>query len=139
MSKMRRMPPALLGLALLLLASWAWRPPQDASPRAKVIRLDPQGKDYLRVLGGPPETFTMRSGLVVLAPGKSMDKHSTERFEELVVVLEGEGEMRLASGETLKLEAGCAAYCPPQTEHDVRNIGSKTLRYIYIVAEAKAR
>ncbi|MEN6311662.1 MAG: cupin domain-containing protein, partial [Acidobacteriota bacterium] len=102
-----------------------------------VIRLDPQGRDYLRVLGGPPETSTMRSGLVILAPGKSMDKHSTERFEELVVVLEGEGEMHLAGGEVLKLEAGCAAYCPPQTEHDVRNVGAKTLRYLYVVAEAK--
>lgn len=126
-----------IGLAVILLASWAWCPPQAAQPHAKVIRLDAQGKDYLRVLGGPPETSTMRSGLVTLAPGKSMDKHSTEGFEELVVVLEGKGEMHIAGGDVLKLEAGCAAYCSPRTEHDVRNVGAKTLRYLYIVAEAK--
>jgi quercetin dioxygenase-like cupin family protein len=139
MLKMRRTRLPLIGLTVILLASWAWCLPPNGQSRAKVIRLDPQGKDYLRVLGGPPETSTMRSGLVTLAPGKSMDKHSTEGFEELVVVLEGEGEMHIAGGDVLKLEAGCAAYCPPRTEHDVRNVGRKTLRYLYIVAEAKTR
>jgi quercetin dioxygenase-like cupin family protein len=106
-------------------------------PVPKIIPLDPKGQDYLRVLAGPPETSTMRSGLVTLAPNKSVGNHSTEDFEELVIVLEGQAEMKITGGEVLRLGRGFAAYCPPHTEHDVMNIGTDPLRYIYIVAEAK--
>lgn len=106
-------------------------------PVPKLIKLDPKGQDYLRVLAGPPETSTMRSGLVTLAPMKSVGKHSTEEFEELVIILDGQAEMKITGGGTLRLAKGFAAYCPPRTEHDVLNVGTDTLRYIYVVAEAK--
>ncbi len=106
-------------------------------PEAKVIKADLQGKDYLRLLGGPPETFSMRSGAVALQPGKTVGKHSTKAYEELVVVLEGEGALLLNEGQELPLKVGAVAYCPPDTEHDVKNTGSTVLRYIYVVAEAK--
>ncbi|MFZ4513353.1 MAG: cupin domain-containing protein [Geothrix sp.] len=106
-------------------------------PAVKVIQLDTQGKDYLPLLGGPPETVTMRSGLVVLAPGKSVGKHSTGTYEEVLVVLEGAGRMVITGGETLPVVAGTAVYCPPQREHDVHNTGQGDLRYVYIVAKAR--
>ena len=106
-------------------------------PVPKMIKLDPKGQDYLRVLTGPPETSTMRSGLVMLAPSKSVGKHSTENYEELVIILEGQAEMQITGGKTLRLTKGFAAYCPPYTEHDVLNIGNDTLRYIYVVAKAQ--
>ena len=120
---------------LFVPLAFAQLPPQKALP--KIIKLDSQGQSYLRVLGGPPETSTMRSGLVTLAPGKSVGKHSTEDFEELVIILEGEAEMRITRGDSLRLPKGYAVYCPSHTEHDVFNVGRKTLRYIYVVAEAK--
>ncbi|HYA25450.1 MAG TPA: hypothetical protein VEF05_14900 [Terriglobales bacterium] len=49
--------------------------------RPKVIPLQSSGKNVSPVLAGPPESVTMKSGLVVLAPGKSVGKHSTERNE----------------------------------------------------------
>jgi quercetin dioxygenase-like cupin family protein len=107
-----------------------------AQPEAKVIRADLQGKDYVRLLGGPPETFSLRSGAVALQPGKTVGKHSTETYEEVVVVLEGEGAMLLSEGQELPLKVGTVAYCPPDTEHDVKNTGSTVLRYIYVVAKA---
>lgn len=112
---------------------------QESSPKPvpRIIKLDAQGKEYLRILGGPPETVTMRSGLVILAPKKSVGRHNTEDYEELVIVLEGQGEMQLTSGEKFALAKGFAAYVPPQTEHDVLNTGTDALRYIYVVAEAK--
>jgi quercetin dioxygenase-like cupin family protein len=110
--------------------------PQKPVPR--IIRLDAQGKEYLRILGGPPETVTMRSGLVTLAPKKSVGKHNTEDYEELVIILDGQAEMQITGGEKLELAKGFAAYVPPHTEHDVLNTGSDTLRYIYVVAEAKS-
>lgn len=44
--------------------------------------------------------------------------------------------MRLGDGSALRLAAPCLAYCPPETEHDVTNIGESDLRYVYLVALA---
>lgn len=106
-------------------------------PAPKTISLDVPGKDYLQLLAGPPETVTMRSGRVILAPGKAVGKHSTEDNEEVLVVLEGQGEMRITGGKTLSLSSSVVAYCPPHREHDVFNTGSGLLRYVYVVAKAR--
>ena len=103
----------------------------------KVIKLESGGKDYLRVLDGPPESSTMRSGLVTLAPSKSVGKHSTEKFEELIIVIEGKGVMEVMGGPTLLFTKGEVLYCPPNTEHNVTNNGGDNLIYLYVVAEAK--
>jgi len=107
---------------------------RTVAPRAKVIQLDSSGKDFIPVLSGPPESVNMRSGLVVLAPGKLVGKHSTEQNEELLVVLEGQGEMTFRDGSKLPVKAHSALYCPPQTEHNVTNTGTGQLRYVYVVA-----
>ena len=107
------------------------------SPAPKSIPIEPSGKGDLRLLGGPPETVTMRSGCVILAPGKSVGKHSTRDNEELLVILEGQGEMRIGEGTILRLNPKVIAYCPPRTEHDVFNTGTGPLRYIYVVAKAQ--
>ncbi len=109
----------------------------NSMPRAKVVALDPAAKDYLSVLSGPPESVKMQAGYVVLAPGKSVGKHSTGHHEELLVVLEGEGEMLFRDGSKLPVRANSAVYCPPDTEHDVTNAGRHTLRYVYVVSEAQ--
>ena len=106
-------------------------------PVPKVISLDKNVTDYMPILKGPPETSTMRSGLVVLAQQKTVGKHSTDNFEELVIILEGRAEMRITGGKTYPLKKGEVMYCPTLTEHDVINVGSDTLRYIYVVSETK--
>jgi mannose-6-phosphate isomerase-like protein (cupin superfamily) len=105
-------------------------------PEPKRVALDRNATEYLRVLGGPPESVSMRSGYVVLLPDKSVGRHNTESYEEALVVIDGEGEMMFADESVLLLEPYVVAYCPPGTEHDVRNTGSKPLRYVYIVAKA---
>ncbi len=105
-------------------------------PRAKVVALDSSTKE-LSVLNGPPESVGMRSGYIVLSPGKSVGKHSTGHHEELLVVLEGAGEMLFKDGSKLPVKANTAVYCPPETEHDVINSGSQVLRYVYVVAEVR--
>jgi len=103
----------------------------------RVVKLDTAGNDYLQVLGGPPETVTMKSGLVQLAHGKSVGKHSTGQHEEILVVLSGSGEMTFADGSKLPVEGGHALYCPPETEHNVTNTGTDELRYVYVVASTR--
>lgn len=86
----------------------------------------------------PPQSTRFKSRVVALAPGASVGLHTTHRREELVVVLEGRGELRLPAteegGRTLPLVAGKAAYVPPETPHDIANTGSGPLRYLYVVA-----
>ena len=124
-----------LTIPLSLLCPSAAEEPANSQPHAKVVALNPAAKDYLQVLGGPPESVRMKSGYVVLAPGKSVGKHSTEHHEELLVVLQGEGQMTFHDGSTLPVKAESAVYCPPQTEHNVTNTGQGILRYVYVVSE----
>ena len=91
--------------------------------------------DYQQVLGGPPQTASMHAGLVVLLPSKSVGKHSTDAYEEALVIFSGSGEMTTRVGGRLMLKPNSVAYCPPYTEHDVINTGSQPLRYVYIVAK----
>jgi mannose-6-phosphate isomerase-like protein (cupin superfamily) len=129
----------LAGLIVLLVALFALAGAQDeaAKPAPKVISIGNGEQSYLRLLGGPPETVTMHAGAVALAPGQTVGKHSTESYEEFIVVLEGQGSMIISGGTQLEMKVGTSVYCPPGTEHDVKNTGSVPLRYIYIVAKAK--
>ncbi len=127
----------IFALMIAWIAATAALPSQEAKPAPKVIRLDSGGREYLRVLGGPPETSTMHAGLVTLAPGKSVGRHSTKKYEEVLVVLEGHGRMEIVGGLVLQFAKGEVLYCPPMTEHDVTNTGAGNLSYLYIVAEAK--
>lgn len=110
---------------------------ESVMPKPKVIQADADGQKYLQLLSGPPESITMRSGKVVLQPGKTVGKHSTEGNEELLVLLAGEGLFLLSNGDKLEISAGKVLYCPPDTEHDVKNTGSIPLEYIYVVAKTR--
>jgi len=127
----------MLVLVLCLSFVSAGQEPAKKTPEPKLIVLDPNAKEYMRVLGGPPETVTMHSGLVVLEPDKSVGTHNTKNYEEVLVVLEGAGKMVITGGPTLELKAGTVAYCPPRTEHNVICEGPGRLRYVYIVANAE--
>jgi quercetin dioxygenase-like cupin family protein len=104
-----------------------------------IVELSHSATQSMDVFHGPPETVTMRSGYMVLAPTKSVGKHSTRHNEEAVIVLQGTGEMRIVGGPTMELRPYVVAYCPPTTEHDVVNTGKDTLRYIWLVANADHR
>jgi mannose-6-phosphate isomerase-like protein (cupin superfamily) len=101
-----------------------------------VIALDASAIQPIDVFKGPPETYTMRSGYMILGPSRSVGKHSTRGNEEALIVLAGTGEMRITGGKSFPLRAYVVAYCPPFTEHDVVNTGQDTLRYIWLVAKA---
>ena len=109
----------------------------NRKPEPRVVQLDPSATDSMDILTGPPGTATMHSGYMVLAPGKSVGRHSTRGYEEALIVLAGSGEMRIINGRTMQLKPYSVAYCPPATEHDVFNTGNDTLRYVYLVAKAK--
>ena len=104
-------------------------------PEPKVIDVGTGAQEYVRLLGGPPESVTMRSGAVTLQSGKSVGSHTTENNEELLIILEGSGAFILKDGKQLEMNINTVLYCPPFTEHDVINTGATPLRYIYVVAK----
>jgi mannose-6-phosphate isomerase-like protein (cupin superfamily) len=129
---------SLLSAFVLVLASLVGaKNGEEGGPRPKAITLNPDATEYVRLLGGPPETVTMHSGLVVLGEGESVGTHNTKNYEEVLVVLEGAGKMLITGGPELALQRNTLAYCPPRTEHNVTNIGKGPLRYVYIVANAE--
>jgi mannose-6-phosphate isomerase-like protein (cupin superfamily) len=109
---------------------------QQPRRHAKVMVLKQAGAGVLPLLTGPPEAVTLKSGYVVLEPGRSVGRHSTEHHEEMLIVLEGLGQMVFPDGSKLDIAGGTALYCPPETEHDVLNTGRSNLRYVYVVAGA---
>ncbi len=126
-----------LGLVAGVAVNFAAAADPPTAPAIKVVKLEPGDKDYLMLLGGPPETASIRSGLVTLAPGASIGKHNTKTYEEMLVPLEGEGELRITGRPAITIKPGLITYAPAHTEHNVTNTGSKPLRYIFIVAKAE--
>ena len=91
---------------------------------------------YTRLLSGPPQSVFMRSGKVVLQPGEAVGKHSTEGKEELIIILDGEGQFLLGDNQSLAFDSNSVLYCPPMTEHNILNTGETSLQYIYVVSKA---
>jgi quercetin dioxygenase-like cupin family protein len=94
------------------------------------------GKAYLALLEGPPTTCGIRSGRVELGAGEQIGEHSTGDHEEVIVVIEGKGEVCVEGHGPLAIRAGQEVYVPPHSRHNVRNIDSPLLRYVYVVAPA---
>jgi mannose-6-phosphate isomerase-like protein (cupin superfamily) len=93
-----------------------------------------KGEDYQLLLDGPPQTRGMRCGRVVLKPGETAGEHTTGQYEEVLIILEGQGELWFKDLPSLAAGKGYLLYVPPQVNHDVRNTGTAELRYLYIVA-----
>lgn len=52
-------------------------------------------------------------------------------------MLEGAGVMLSDDGGETLIDVRHFCYCPPHTGHDVRNKGSGTLRYVYVVTKTE--
>jgi mannose-6-phosphate isomerase-like protein (cupin superfamily) len=105
----------------------------DIKPRR--IKLSLESNEYQRLLKRGVDAVSMHSGLVTLEPGKSVGNHSTGNCEEIIIVLDGRGEMVLNNDEDLEMDEGFILYCPPYTEHNIKNTGEKYLKYIYVAAK----
>lgn len=104
-------------------------------PFIKELPLD--SDEYFKILS-ETETTTMRSGLVTLKKGENVGAHSTNNYEEMLVILSGIGELENNKfKKRLSIKKGDIAYIPPHTVHNVYNIGESILKYIYIVVKAK--
>lgn len=108
----------------------------DNSLRPRLIAYPSAEEQYKLLLKSASNTVSMSSGYVVLSPGESVGRHNTEGNEEMLIPLAGTGKLILPDSEDLEFDTGCVLYNPPQTEHDVLNIGTEPLIYIYVVSKA---
>jgi putative monooxygenase len=83
----------------------------------------------------PPQSMRLKAGRVTLMPGEEVGEHVTEGKEELIVVLKGEASLFL-EGKAVKLRAGETRFIPVNTRHNVKNLSSGKLEYVYAVALA---
>ncbi len=101
----------------------------------KVLVIDlTNNSEYQPLLGGSPQTCGMRSGRVYLQPSETCGRHSTEKYEEMLVFLSGEGTSLIGEEETaFEVGQGKVSYIPPHTIHNIKNTGNEPLVYIYCV------
>jgi len=107
-----------------------------ASPRKVLVVELNNNAEYQRLLDGQPQTCGMRCGRVYLKPGQTCGQHSTAEHEEALIFLSGQGELLVGEEGRFAVGQGKISYIPPNTVHDVKNMGSKPLIYIYCVAPA---
>lgn len=100
-----------------------------------VRELDAGGELHLPLLT-EDNARRMRAGMVTLGAGEECGRHSTEAYEELLIILEGSGDAELEGHGDFPVAAGHVAYIPPRTYHNVRQRGAGPLRYVYVVAPA---
>jgi oxalate decarboxylase/phosphoglucose isomerase-like protein (cupin superfamily) len=123
----------LMFLSEIIMAQTAGT--NNRQPQPKLITLNLDSTSYQEIFEGPPATVGMYSGLVTIKPGETVGHHNTENYEEMLVIYSGEGEMIFTDRKIFKLKYGIVAYCPPHTEHDVKNTGPVPLKYIYIASK----
>ena len=62
-------------------------------------------------------------------PGSEQAVHSHDGREQVYVIVQGRGAMRVG-GEVEEVVAGTAVLVPPGTDHSIRNVGEEKLIYV---------
>ena len=106
-------------------------------PIPKVVSFNPDSNQYQCLFDGEKDSVVFYSGVVTLAPNESGEIHNTEMYEEMIIPLEGEGQLQIPDYKNLDVKFGTIAFVPPHTEHHMANTGSKNLKYIYVATKSK--
>lgn len=104
---------------------------------SKIIKFNPEESSYQEILDGEQDSAVFYSGVVTLDPESSGELHSTKTYEELIIVLNGQGLVKIINDKSLELRYGNIAFIPPNSEHQVFNTGPEKLKYIYVATKSK--
>ena len=106
--------------------------------KVKVVKLE-SGAKYQRLFNKDSGTRGMKSGHVALKETEEVGEHSTNDLEEALVILKGKGSLAINNKDKVDFEAGMVLYVPPNTIHNVKNIGKEILEYIFITSYASEK
>ena len=111
---------------------------ENSKSKPVIIELNLDTAKYQNILREKSTSIILHSGFVNLKPGESVGLHNTKDYEEMIVLLEGEGKLLIGNPpDEYPIGFGKIAYYPPDTEHNIINTGTVPLKYIYIVAKTK--
>lgn len=99
-----------------------------------VKKIKDEGEKYFNLLN-KDNASRMHSGFVTLKPGESVGSHTTGKNEEIIIIIQGAGEIE-AGGIKRPVTKGDIGYNPPETEHNVINNSDSVLKYIFVVSQA---
>jgi mannose-6-phosphate isomerase-like protein (cupin superfamily) len=107
------------------------------TPSPRIVSFNPDSNLYQSLFKGEKDHVVFYSGVVTLAPDSSAKLHNSEIYEEMIITLEGEGQLRVPKKGTFPVKFGKIAFVPPYTDHQMVNTGAKNLKYIYVATKAK--
>ena len=81
----------------------------------------------------PPFSRIMKSGRVLLMPDEDVGEHTSDKREELIIILNGDAAI-IADGETIQISEGETYFIKEGVKHNVKNISDEPLEYIYVVS-----
>ncbi len=106
------------------------------SSKSKIVKLV-SGSKYQRLFSPDSGTCGIKAGHVILEKKEEIGEHSTSGREEALIILKGKGQLIINKEDCLDFEDNTVLYVPPQTTHNVKNTGNRTLEYIFITSNAK--
>ncbi len=80
----------------------------------------------------PPGSKILKAGRVVLHPGEEIGEHTTDKREEIIIVVKGKAVL-VKEGKEIVLNKGDTHYIGEGILHNVKNTSSDELEYIYVV------
>ncbi len=80
----------------------------------------------------PPHSRLLKACRVILSPGEEVGEHTTEKREELIIVLNGTASLFKGDG-AIELNEGEAHFIREGVKHNIRNNSGRDLEYIYAV------
>jgi len=90
-------------------------------------------RQFKRIFGNSGKRKGLSSGFVILKKGCLVGVHNTAKKEEILIVLYGKVQVSIA-GEHFTLKDKMVLYIPPNTLHNVKNIGAGLSKYLYVTA-----
>jgi len=103
--------------------------------KEKVFCTQLKGKQkFLRLFGESSKLYGLASGLVTLKSKESIGLHNTQNKEEALIILQGQAQVSYGKHSKIKVKNNFFVYIPPNTNHDLKNIGKGVLKYVYLTA-----
>jgi len=84
----------------------------------------------------PPISKKIKAGYVILKKGEEIGEHVTKNREEIIIILDGVAKITVES-ENKEIRKNHLIFIPANKKHNLINIYSKVLKYIYIVIPIK--
>ena len=106
-------------------------------PLPKVISFNPDSIHYQPIFNGEKDSVVFYSGIVTLLPNTSGELHCTDEYEEIIIALEGQGQLKITNQKSLSINFGKIAFVPQNTEHQMFNSGKENFKYIYVATKSK--